>query len=123
MQVLGEWLEESGWTNALVQADAASIGKADSFIKASHVTKTRHAHQVTAASIHALLHRAYAEYKSIPGPQMPFEEWCVMQAQQSVQFDYWLKTLSLEIDLLLYIRALHEGNFELYIESLTKIVP
>ncbi len=44
-------------------------------------------------------------------------------AQQSVQFDYWLKTLSLEIIMLLFIRSIHEGNFQLYMESLTAIVP
>jgi len=31
-------------------------------IKMNHVTKTRHAHQVMAASLYALLHLAYAEY-------------------------------------------------------------
>ena len=41
----------------------------------------------------------------------------------SVQFDYWLKTLLLEITLLLFVRSIHEGNFQLYLESLTKIVP
>ena len=44
-QVLGNWLEDSGWTSALVQVNIASTGTADSFIKASHVTKTQHAHQ------------------------------------------------------------------------------
>jgi hypothetical protein len=123
IQVLGEWLEGSGWTNALVQADIASVGIADSFIKACHVTKTRHAHQVTAASIRVLLSEAYAEYTSEPGEHVALERWCVLQSQQCPQFDYWLKTLSLEIVLLLYIRAIREGDFQLYIESLTKIVP
>ena len=85
--------------------------------------KTRHAHQVTAATIHVLLSEAYAEYASEPGEHVTLERWCVLQAQQCPQFDYWLKTLSLEIILLLYIRAIREGNFQLYIESLTKIVP
>ena len=54
LKLLGDWLEDSGWTNALVQAEIASSGTANSFIHASHVTKTRHAHQVTAeASIHS----------------------------------------------------------------------
>ena len=49
-EVLGDWLEDGGWTSALVQANIASTGTADSFIKASHVTKTRHAYQASAAS-------------------------------------------------------------------------
>lgn len=129
LKVLGDWLEDSGWTSALVQADIASSGTAGSFIKASHVTKTRHAHQITVASVHTLLHQAYDKYKSeaivleTEHEILPLEHWCEKRAQQSVQFDYWLKTLSLEIVLLLYVRAIREGNFQLYIESLTKIVP
>ncbi len=56
LKLLGDWLEDSGWTNALVvQADIAHSGTANSFIHASHGTKTRHAHQVTAASLYILL--------------------------------------------------------------------
>ena len=61
LKLLGDWLEDSGWTNALVQADIASSGTANSIIHASHITKTRHAHQVTAASLYTLLQQAYSE--------------------------------------------------------------
>ena len=54
-QLQRDWLEDSDWTNALVPANIASSGAADSFIRASHVTKTRHAHQVTSATLYALL--------------------------------------------------------------------
>ncbi len=114
-QVLGDWLEDSGWTSALVQANIAGTGTADSFIKASHVTKTRHDHQVTGASLHTLLHRAYTAYTSEAiqaGTEvLSLERWCEVRAQESVQFSHWLTTLSLEITLLLFIRSLREGNF------------
>ena len=54
-KALGKLLDSSGYTAALVQADIASHGKADSFLKASHVSRTRHAHQVTAAALYTLL--------------------------------------------------------------------
>ena len=38
------------------------------------------------------------------------DQWCTLRAQQSVQFDLWLKTLSLEILMMLYARAIREGN-------------
>ncbi len=126
---LGDWLEDSGWTNALVQADIASSGTANSFIHASHVTKTRHAHQVTAASLYTLLKQAYSEdcqsddTIAMQPDAPPFEEWCIQRAEASVHFDYWLKTLTLELLLLRYIRSLREGNFQLYVESLTQIIP
>ena len=39
--VLGDFLDGSGWTVALTEADVASSGVADSFLKASHLTRTR----------------------------------------------------------------------------------
>ena len=129
LKLLGDWLEGSGWTNALVQADIASSGTANSFIHAKHVTKTRHAHQVTAASLYTLLQQAYNEEcisddKDVMPPiSLYFEEWCIQQAKASVHFDYWHKTLSLQLLVLRYIRSIREGNFQLYVESLTQIMP
>ena len=66
-----------------MQADIVSTGTADSFIRASHVTKTRHAHQVTAASIHTLLHQAHAAYASAAeGDVLPLEQWCDASAAE-----------------------------------------
>lgn len=45
LKVLGNLLEDSGWTGALTQACVAGPGTADSFLKAVHVTRTRRAHQ------------------------------------------------------------------------------
>ena len=123
--LLGNWLEDSGWTSALTQANIASSGTADSFISASHATKTRHAHQVTAGSLQCLIHQAYAEQcPATEADDTPcFDEWCAQQAKRSVHFDYWLKVLSLEIMLLVYVRSLREGNLGLYVQSLAQIVP
>ena len=38
---LGDLLEGSGWTSALVEAEIASSGVAESFLKTSHLTRTR----------------------------------------------------------------------------------
>ena len=53
--------------------------------------------------------------------EVTMDQWCTTRAQQSVQFNFWLKTLSFEIQilLLLYVRAIREGNFQLYLESMT----
>ena len=60
LKVLGDWLEDAGWVEALVQAKVASAGTAGSFLRASHVTRTRNAHQVTASSLHILLKQSYS---------------------------------------------------------------
>ena len=77
-KVLGEWLEVSGWTHDLTQANVASSGTANSFLIASHVTKTGCAHQVTACSLFILLHAVYNEYtlECIGDPALEFANWC-----------------------------------------------
>ena len=51
---LGDVLEDSGWTTALTEAEAASSGTADSFLKVAHLTRTRHAHQITLLTLNKL---------------------------------------------------------------------
>ena len=50
LKTAGNLLESCGWTGALVQAGVATSGKADSFLKAARITRTRRAHQVTVVS-------------------------------------------------------------------------
>ena len=64
LKVLGDLLEGSGWTAALVQADIVSTGAAAFLLKASHVTRTRNVHQVTACAVYGLLKNAYLAYTS-----------------------------------------------------------
>ena len=48
---LGDLLASSGWTDVLTDAAIATVGTADSFLKCTHITRTRHAHQLTALVI------------------------------------------------------------------------
>ena len=119
-EALGKWLDSSGWTAALVQADVAAPGKADSFIKPSHVSETRHAHQATAAALYTLLQKAYTSYveehNDHPGN---FDEWSQLKEDENPQFKFW--SLKLGIHFLCVVRSLREGNFHLYIQALQKI--
>ena len=47
LKILGDLLEDSGWTAALVHAGVATSGTADSFLKVCHVTRTRRTLQIT----------------------------------------------------------------------------
>lgn len=54
LKTLGDLLNSSEWTEALVQEKVATTGSTDSFLKAAHVTPTWRAHQVTASSLYFL---------------------------------------------------------------------
>ena len=92
LKMLGKLLEGSGWTGALVQAGVASPGTADSFLKESHVTRTRRVHQVTASSLYILLQSAYVKYYNELEEShniMTLEDWCTAKSETCVQFQFF----------------------------------
>lgn len=126
LKMLGDLLDCSGWVGALTQANVASAGTADSYLKVSHVTRTRHAHQVTASSLYILLHKAYTEYISSRDDEAsvkPLEAWCDERSKVSPQFHFWFTILQLELKVMVFVRSLREADFQLYIESLSQLVP
>ena len=95
---------------------------------ANHVTRTRCAHQVTAASLHILMNKAYNEYqaKSRENEQENMfskEEWKDEMAKKSPQFQNWSSLLTLEVICLRLIRAFQKGGFPTYIDALRAILP
>jgi hypothetical protein len=76
LRTIVDWLRGSGWVAAITAAVVASSGVAESFLKASHVTRTRHAHEVTVAALYILLRQAYQKHKDAsPHDRLTFEEW------------------------------------------------
>ena len=64
-KTLGGYLESSGWTSALFQAGIAPSGTVDSFLKASHLTRTRHAHQCSVLALSKLQHEAFLQTEGL----------------------------------------------------------
>ena len=125
-QLLGDWLDGSGWTSALVAAEVATRGVADSFIKATHVTRTRQAHQVTAACLFILQNKAYSGYVDTlenDDEMLQFTDWVNTMSKEHPQFLYWNRALLLELCVLQLVRATREGDFSLYKKSLVALVP
>ena len=112
----------------MCNAGVATQGVAESFLLASHVTRTRRAHQVTAASLHILMNKAYSEYqaKSRENEQenmLSKEEWKDEMTKKSPQFQYWSSVLNLELICLRLVGAFREGDFPMYINVLREILP
>jgi hypothetical protein len=125
-RALGDLLEGSGWTSAITPANVASSGTADSFLKASHVSRTRHAHQVTACSLHILSCRAYEAYVdglSEWDAKLEFQQWQEYKSGSCPQFRYWSLVLKFQLTILLFVRSLREGRFCLYKGSIRQLLP
>ena len=109
-KALGKWLDGSGWTDVLVDAQVATPGVSDSFKSASHLTRTRHAHQVTAAALYVLEQQAYTKYVvTTPGQPKEINAWRE-EMSKIPQFLYWTRVLDLQRLCLQFVRGLREGN-------------
>ena len=99
----GDYLEGSGWINALTQAGIASSGTANSFLKASHLTRTRHAHQVTALALAKLQEEAFLQTEGAHSDEAK-ETWR-QEMLRSPTFQYWDTVLNMELLGLIFIRS------------------
>ena len=106
-----DYLVSSGWTTALTDAGITTAGTADSFLKSSHLTRTRHAHQITCVSLYKLQCQAF----ELLGDGVCFEQWKNKMITRSPTFQYWNTILSLKVLVLVFVRAHREKNFSLYV--------
>ena len=98
----------------------------DSFLKASQISRTLHAHQVTASALFILMHKAYSTHiESVPVGEEPlaFIDWRKQAEIESPHFHYWSLTLHLQLTILIFVRSLREGNFQLYKDAFSSLVP
>ena len=125
-KAVGTWMDGSGWTDALTQAEVATSGKADSYIQAAHLMRTRNAHGVTAASLYILQCQACDDYLGEmegTAERLNFETWCQEKARKHPQFKYWCLVLELELTVLMFVQSLRSSNFQLYVEVLVQLMP
>ena len=94
-----------------------TLGTADSFLKASHILRTRHAHEVTAAALCVVMYKAYNAYKE-PGVDeveepKSFSDWRKQAKLECSQFHNWSLTLHFQSTTLIFVRSFREENFQL----------
>jgi len=116
---IGDFLDCSGWTAALSEAGVAAVGVVDSFLKVSHLTRTRRSHQITLLVLSKLQQDAWKHANS----ELSFEEWRHQMILNCPTFQYWDLVLEFEILTMIFIRAHRINDFKLYIESLEGLVP
>jgi len=82
------------------------------------------AHQVTAAALSTLQRRAYDHYLELSDErdeELEFDDWCQQRAKTCPQFDYWATVLQVELTVLVYVRSLRQGSFQMYLDALTEL--
>ena len=126
MKVAGDWLQSSGWTHVLVEAGVTSSGIAESMLHAAHVKRTRHVHEITAATLYLLQQQAYDQYVAALDNEttaLDFICWCAECSEKYPQFCYWATTMQLELLILHFVGTIRQSNFAQYIASLSNLIP
>ena len=125
LNLLGDWLNKSGWTHVIAAANITTKERAESLLHGSHVSRCHWAHQVTAAALYNLMCISYDEYReNTPDDEhFSFKEWCLQMVLNHPQFSYWYKTYQLILLYLRFLRAQREQNYKEYVASLIDIVP
>ncbi len=124
-KTLGDWLKDSGWSGLLQKLNITTSGRVDALRAASHLSRTCHAHQVTGTSLYTPQQKAYTHFVTnlLQGhAAKSFDDWKKCMASQNLQFQYWERTLQFELTVLLFVKAIRLGKFELYVEALAKLV-
>ena len=84
---IGDFLDCSGWTAALCEASVATAGVADSFLKVSHLTRTRRSHQITALVLSKLQQEAWESVRA-ENEEISSEEWKQTMIKNCPTFQY-----------------------------------
>ncbi len=124
-KVLDHWLEGRG-VDGLKPFRRWSLPFVDytPLPQASHVTRTRHAHLVITCVLYIRLKNAYDVYvaTNAHGPAECFNMWCKCRKAESPHFLYWYTGFELELLALAFGHSLHPGDFDLYKDTLTKLL-
>ena len=95
-----------------------TLGTAASFLKASHVSRTRQAHaEVTAAVLYVLyvMYKAYNAYlEGVDEGEEPksFSDWRKQAELESPQFYFWSLTLHFQLTTLIFVQSLSKEHFQ-----------
>ena len=79
-------------------------------------------HQITALVLSKLQQEAWESVRA-ENEEVSFEEWKQTMIKNCPTFQYWDLVLEFEILALLFIRAHHINDFNLYLESLKALTP
>ena len=105
LKVRGTWL-----TEILGDNDIDTIGLQTASVDVNHIHKSRYSVQLSVVAIYACLKEAYDKSKS----DLPLFEWADDMSRSNHMFKYWLLILKFQINNLVFVRALREGDFTLY---------
>ena len=93
------------------------IGLQNAVLDVNHIYESRYSLKLCSATLYACLK---GTHKS--GSQIDLLPWAQVMASECMMFKYWLTILQFEIDFLVFLRSIREGNFSLYVVTLRTLI-
>ena len=89
-------------------------------LNVAHLTRTRHAHQVTLLTFHILQRETFLSCIGSEHEETA-EAWRLQMIAKSPKFMFWDLILRYETLILIFVRAHRERNFHLYVNVLEEL--
>lgn len=93
------------------------------FLRVTHLTRTRYAHQVTVVALSKLQKQAFLKTTSPEHDEDDFQRWKATMKEKSPTFHFWNMVLRIQMLKLIFVRSHREMNFSLYVEVLESLIP
>ena len=116
--VHGDFIKESGLDTLFLHSKLSTDGSS-AVVDVNDIKRSRYCLQVSVVVIYTLLKKAYVE----SGSALSVLDWPDEVDKHSQMCFYWNMILNFEVLLLIYMRSIREGNFELYLASLYRMLP
>jgi len=114
----GSLIKGSGLDSILHFSKLSTEGTS-AIVDANDIKRSRYCLQVSVVVIYKLLREAHVKSES----SMSEFEWLDEISKTSEMCFYWKMIINFQIKLLVFIRAIREGNFKLYLEVLFELLP
>ena len=103
---IGKLLGNSGWNTLLAEADVTTAGIAESLLHASHLKRTRLAHEISLVAFSKFKSEAYDSTDK----SLSEQDWEQEMNATSPTFFYWNMILSLQKKVFTMIRSFREHS-------------
>ena len=90
----------------------------DSLVSVNLIKRARYYIQVAPCVMFSLLTSAHKK----SGDKSPVLQWLKNQSEESEMCHYWYIIIDLMLNLLIFVRSVREGNFNLFVSSLKQVV-
>ena len=113
----GQLINGSGLYEILSNNNLSIIGTG-ALVNANHIKQACYCLQVSLCALYMKLKEAKDKQHSIPKPL----EWLETKIDSSQMCNYWYLILTFQSGILLYIRAIRESNFQLFVFSMKSLM-